>query len=78
MLLIILLNIDKNKDNEDVNEMRSIFISYIELSEYIKDKDYTTSKNNIDTMINNIKKFNLNTIILQVRISSDAIYSSKI
>ena len=58
-------------------EERCIFISYIELNEYIL-KDVDKSKNNIDDMISNIKKLKLNSIILQVRSNADAIYSSKI
>ncbi len=75
ILLLILSNIN---DLETVNETRGVFISYIELSEYIKDYKEEDSKNNIDKMINNIKSYNLNTIILQVRVSSDAIYDSNI
>ena len=69
----------QNKETKEVNkEFRGIFISYIEISNYLKDKDEQTSKRNIGIMINNIKEMNLNTIILQVRPSSDAIYYSKI
>ena len=75
LLLLILININKPVKNE---EIRGVFISYIELSEYIKDYDENTSKANIQKMIKNIKEYNLNTIILQVRIASDSIYESKI
>ena len=75
ILLLILSNIN---DLETANETRGVFISYIELSEYIKDYNEEVSKNNIKKMINNIKGYNLNTIILQVRVSNDAIYDSNI
>ena len=78
IILILLLILSNINDLETVNETRGVFISYIELSEYIKDYKEEDSKNNIDKMINNIKSYNLNTIILQVRVSSDAIYDSNI
>lgn len=59
-------------------EKRGIFISYIELKKYIKDKDNKTSKENIDKIIKNIKDSKFNMIILQVRSFSDAIYKSNI
>lgn len=66
-----------NKKVESNKEKRAIFISYIELSEYLKGKDEKTAKNNIDTMINNIKRFKFNLVILQVRSFSDSIYESQ-
>ena len=78
IILILLLILSNINDLETVNETRGVFISYIELSEYIKDYNEEVSKNNIKKMINNIKSYNLNTIILQVRVSSDAIYDSNI
>lgn len=78
--LFLLLSVkDKKEDkNEELTETRAIFISYIELSKYIKGKDYDTSKNNIKNIINNIEKLKCNTIILQIRFGSDAIYKSNI
>ena len=73
-ILVIALNIINEKEEKEV---RAIFISYIELHEYISsDKDI--SKKNIINMINNIKNNNFNTIILQVRDNCNAIYDSKI
>ena len=68
----------KKVDNQKEEEIKGIFISYIELNEYIKNNDEKTSKLNIDKMISNVKSIKANTIILQVRASSDAIYDSKI
>lgn len=65
------------KEN-DTEETRAIFISYIELQNHLKGKDIKSSKRNIDQMINNVANFNFNTIILQVRTFSDAIYNSDI
>lgn len=71
-------NIKENdtRKKEENNELRAIFISYIELQKYIKNKDTNSIKENIDKMINNIKDNNFNMIILQVRSFSDAIYKS--
>lgn len=78
LLLIYLISI-QNKEKEERNtlkEKRVIFISYIELSEYLKNKSEQEAKKNIDQMINNTKKFKFNLIVLQVRSFSDAIYES--
>ena len=66
------------QQNGDKNEVRGVFISYIELRSYIKGKDPTTGKKSIDQMISKVKKSKFNLIILQVRSFSDAIYPSKI
>ena len=60
------------------DEKRVVFISYIELGEYIRGKDNNTSKNNINKMLDNIKEDNFNMVILHVRPFSDAIYESSI
>lgn len=60
------------------DEYRAIFISYIELDKYIKDKDNVTSKNNIIKILDNMKNNNFNMAILHVRPFSDAIYKSSI
>ena len=73
-ILVILLNVVNEVDKK---EMRAIFISYIELHEYISD-DISKSKDNINKMINNISELKLNTIILQVRDNCNSIYKSKI
>lgn len=75
ILLIVLISLNKQNTKE---EIKGVFISYIELSEYIRDYSEEQSKENINKMITNIKNYGLNTIILQVRVSSDAIYESKI
>lgn len=73
-ILVIILNIYNSKEEK---ETRAIFISYIELHEYISD-DIERSKLNIDKMINNINELKLNTIILQVRDNCNSIYDSDI
>ena len=81
IIIIILLNTKDKETNErkdNKEELRGIYISYIEISKYLKDKDENTSKKNINKIINNIKNINCNTIILQVRPSNDSIYYSNI
>ena len=73
-LLILVLNIYKAKEER---ETRAIFISYIELHEYISD-NLSKSKANINKMINNISNSKFNTIILQVRDNCNSVYKSKI
>lgn len=69
--------IKEEKQEEKIEEKRAIYISYIELQNYIKDKSVEEAKKNIDKMIHNIDDFHFNMIILQVRSFSDAIYESK-
>lgn len=60
------------------DEKRAIFISYIELQEYLKGKDIEEGKNTIKEMVNNLYNDNFNMIILHVRPFSDAVYKSSI
>ena len=76
LFLIIIIFIPTEKEAHE--ELRGIYFSYIEISKYLKDKDEATSKKNIKEIIENIKNMNLNTIVIQVRPSNDAIYYSKI
>ena len=83
ILLIVYIVIPREKNirtktNKEDNEIRGVFISYLELNHYIKDKDITTSKEHINKMIDNIKKNNFNTIYLQVRSYMDTIYQSSL
>ena len=81
VLIIILTIIFSNTKVKETNvnkETRSVFISYIELNEYLKDKTIEESKISINKMINNIKNTNINTIILQVRSNQDSIYLNSI
>ena len=76
-LLGILFSI-KSPSEEKEEEIRAVFISYIELSKYIDKSSQEKSKENIDKMINNCKNTNINTIILHTIISTDSIYKSNI
>ena len=68
----------KNTNKEEINEKRAVFISYIELGNYLRDKDEKTIKESINKMLDNVKSFGFNMVILQVRSFSDAIYPSSI
>lgn len=58
-------------------EEKGVFISYIDL-EVLKGKSKYKQEKIIDKMLDNIKNFGLNSIILEVRPFSDSIYNSKI
>ena len=64
--------------NKQINETenRGVFISYLEYNKYFKEKDEEEIKKEIEKMISNVKKYNLNTVYLQVRAFSDSIYDS--
>ena len=74
------INVNKEVDIKEIKkeEMRGVFISYMELNTYIRDKDIDTAKENINTIIKNIRDNNFNTIILHVRSYDDSIYDSTI
>lgn len=75
-IVVLIINIVV-VDQVDV-EKRGVFVSYIELNKYVKDKSMVDSKKNIDQIITNIKNLDLNLIVLQIRSFSDAIYKSDI
>ncbi len=63
------------EETEAKEEVKGVFISYIDYST-LKGKGEKEQKEIIDEMINNVYEYNLNTIVLQVRAFSDAIYYS--
>lgn len=63
---------------ENQSEKRAVFISYIEYKKYFDNKDESEIKTEIKNIIKQVKSYNLNMIILQVRPFSDAIYNSSI
>lgn len=60
------------------DEIRGVWISYLELNTFLKGKNKVEFTKNVDRIINNMKSLNLNTMIIQVRSFSDAIYESSI
>ncbi len=69
---------DKASEVKKIEESRGMFISYIELSNYLKGKDEDDGREVIKKMVSNIHDLGFNMIILQVRTFSDAIYPSSI
>ena len=74
---------NKNNDNserkiESSDEKRGIFVSYIDLSKYIKNSNSNISQNNIIKLLDNVSSLNFNMIVLQVVSFSDSIYKSNI
>ena len=76
------VNYIKKKDSDVIikedTEIRAVYISYLEYYNNFYGGSKTINQGKIDKMIENIKKFNLNTIILHVSPFSDSIYNSKI
>lgn len=73
----------KNPSDEEVfentkdEEIRAVYVSYIEFNSYIKGKDEEVSKNNIKKILDDIKELGFNTVILHVRPFADSIYKSE-
>ena len=65
-------------DNINNEEIRGIFISYLEYESHFFNKDETKIDEEIKEMINSLKEYKINTIYLQVRMFSDSIYKSNI
>ena len=65
-------------DIQEIRETRGMFISYIELSNYLKGKDKKEGEKSIKNMVSNVYDLGFNMIVLQVRTFSDAIYPSSI
>lgn len=78
ILIISKVTTINGNSSKDKNEVRAIFVSYIELNKYVGNSNGDLRKKNIDLMIKNIKDLGFNTIILQIRSFSDAIYKSNI
>ena len=84
VLLFSIFSNDKDKEletkeviKEKNGEVRGVFISYIDYG-HLKNKTKEDQENLISEMINNISYYGLNSVILQVRPFSDAIYKSDI
>ena len=80
ILLVFLFdyfNKDEKKEKIVNKYNNGVFISYIDYSS-LNGKDEKAQKKMIDEMIRNVAEFHLDTIILQVRSFSDAIYESNL
>ena len=60
------------------NEIRAIYISYIEYLNHFQNNSKLINQTKINKMIDKIKENNLNTILLHVSPFSDSIYESKL
>lgn len=58
------------------SEMKAVWISYLDIQESLKDKNKSDFKKQANSMFESIKNKGLNTVIIQVRAFSDAIYPS--
>ena len=67
-----------NRVNGKNNEIRGVFISYLEYIEHFKDKNYLEIEEEVKKIVSSLEDYNINTIYLQVRMFSDSIYLSKI
>ena len=78
-LIVTAFFVDKNRIKLVLDEeTRAIYISYIEYTNHFINKTEEELKIEIDEMIETVKKYNFNLIILQVRPFSDSIYKSEI
>lgn len=62
--------------NTDKQEMRAVWISYIELTPILKGKTEAEFKTSFTRMVSNIKNSGFNTVLVQVRPFADALYDS--
>ena len=82
MLMISFLFIDSTivyvkKDKTELDELRIIYISYLEYINNFQGHSKTINEAKIDEIIDNIYDLNFNCILLHVSPFSDAIYNSK-
>ena len=78
---ILILLLPKNDNDLDIRsnefeEVRAVYFSYIEFSNYITDKSDEEQKNNIISILDNVKNLGFNRVIVHVRPFSDSIYKS--
>lgn len=85
LITLIAFSLGEKKDKEFVvafpkieNETRAVFISYLEYQSYLRGCNKEKIEEKLNEMITELDAFGFNTLIVQVRSFSDAIYSSKI
>lgn len=80
LVLLTLLKLEPQEKEEEKKqeEVRAIYISYIELNEYLGDKPQEEQQKQIDAMIENVKNDQFNWILLHVRSFSDSLYPSSV
>ncbi|MEG2290394.1 MAG: family 10 glycosylhydrolase [Clostridium sp.] len=70
-------NIPEDSKVLQYDEIKAVWISYLDLSPMLKGKTEKEFKSNISKALDNVEALGLNTVIVQVRPFSDAIYKSK-
>ena len=73
----VIFSTSSEEVTEEVED-RGIFVSYIELANYLKGKGEDEGKKAITEMVSNVYDLGFNMILLQVRTFSDAIYESQV
>lgn len=68
-----------NKEREVItyDEIKGVWLSYLDISSMLKGKNEKEFRRNISEAIKKVEDMGLNTLIVQVRPSSDALYESK-
>lgn len=83
MFSVIVFVLVNNKTDDSIalykdEEIRSVFISYIEISNYFNNVSYSDAEKEVSCILKNIKDLGFNEVIIQVRSFMDSIYSSSI
>lgn len=65
------------RGNARPEEVRSVWISYLEMQNLLKGKTESQFRRNMAEVFGNVRDFELNTVILQVRPFADALYPSR-
>ncbi|MFV0498284.1 MAG: glycoside hydrolase family 10 protein [Candidatus Fimivivens sp.] len=66
------------RPNNSVDEVRGIWISYLDFHAMARDQNRSSFTSNIDNAFSTIADYDLNTVFVQVRPFGDAMYESKI
>lgn len=76
MFFNLLTLLPQEKIKAETMDKRALWISYLDMDS-LQDKDKTTFTNNFNMMCKTAKQYEFNTLIVQVRPFSDALYPSK-
>lgn len=68
----------KKTNNTENYIMKGVWVTYMELDMSDTDRSYTSFKKKFDSIVSNTKEAGFNTLIVQVRPFSDALYNSSV
>jgi len=68
----------RQSNSQIVDEVKSVWISYLDLKSIILDTNADDFRREIQAMLDNVKALGMNTVFVQVRPFSDAIYESDV